>query len=780
MICAICHAAASGPTCSSCGGDTLLNGRYRLEAVLGEGGAGTTFRANDARTREDVAVKELSVRRIDSIKTLELFEREARTLERLEHPDIPAYLADFVVERPGQVCFYLVQELVDGANLQSGAPMPEREVLEVVARLCDILVDLHGRRPPFIHRDIKPSNIMRRGDGRLALIDFGSVRRALEDSIVGGSTVAGTFGYMAPEQLRGHATPASDLYAVGATAVALLTGRDAAELVDPIRPTAWRDAVDARDDVIDLLGRLLEPDDTRRLGDASEAARRARALLKYPSEEAETRRRVEPPPRVPRERATPDDDRLRKQMARELRRQRGWEHWGTTSWAAAVLMGLVAALPLGVLGGTIIGALDEGVPFAWRLAPAWIGVPLWTAHVVYQRGFAQRKNPWRQGALRAALVRSWGVSEQEVAMRAAIRERDVKYLARRLDRFVTRPLAPWPAGSPKAIPLFEARAWGLLHGGRRVAAAEALDEALARGEAAFGADSALHLSQLRQYAPVRATAADYLSRALDERRRAEGGLARLAERRRMTVDEVLAAEVRALEEQLGCDGATRDVAAEVAAVELRRAVRREWFLRWLPRLGDGLTYLRLGLVTFAPAVVLGMAAFSIATCDNPRDSDGAALVPGLVFGGALIGLQVVVGAVLHHLWGRGDWRRELFADFDAIWPPGADQRPRFIEVVEAVWGSPSGPLEPARRAFRELRVEGLGDARRTQVLELGVLVAQDLPELLEAVERLDHHAARDARTRATVLRWAAVRAAREGASAVAQRWMARALALRAR
>src|SRR6185437_13327347 len=87
---------------------------------------------------------------------------------------------------------------------------------------------LHGRAPPIVHRDIKPSNVIRRPDGSFALIDFGAVRDRMKPE--GGSTVVGTFGYMAPEQFQGRAMPASDVYAAGATALTLLTGREPEDL----------------------------------------------------------------------------------------------------------------------------------------------------------------------------------------------------------------------------------------------------------------------------------------------------------------------------------------------------------------------------------------------------------------------------------------------------------------------------------------------------------------------------------------------------------------------
>ena len=92
-----------------------------------------------------------------------------------------------------------------------------------MSRVLDILVYLHGRSPPVIHRDLKPANILRAPDGTVSLVDFGGVTGALREE--GGSTVVGTYGYMAPEQLHGAAGPATDLVrALGATIVSLAGG----------------------------------------------------------------------------------------------------------------------------------------------------------------------------------------------------------------------------------------------------------------------------------------------------------------------------------------------------------------------------------------------------------------------------------------------------------------------------------------------------------------------------------------------------------------------------
>jgi len=235
IICASCtEQVPRRSTCPRCGTSTALEGRYELLEAIGAGSFGTTYRAARLTDRYPVAIKEMLVRRADSVKVMDLFAREARVLEQLEHPGIPRYFEDFVHDAGRSTAFFLVQELIDGEPLHrvfDGRFVRVDEVFRMMAELLDTLVYLHGFSPPVIHRDIKPANVMRRSsDGSLVLIDFGSVRAALsvDDD---GSTVAGTFGFMAPEQFAGRATARSDVYGVAATAVALLSGREPHELM---------------------------------------------------------------------------------------------------------------------------------------------------------------------------------------------------------------------------------------------------------------------------------------------------------------------------------------------------------------------------------------------------------------------------------------------------------------------------------------------------------------------------------------------------------------------
>ncbi len=248
-------------------GETIRDGRFVLLEPIGEGAQGRTFAGIDRRSprggERAVAIKRFEVRGATSWKDVELAEREARVLQSLSHPKLPQYIDHF--EEGGAL--YLVMEKIEGESLGSvhkrGAVLGERDVWRLLQDASDVLDYLHGRAPPVIHRDLKPGNVIRRPDGSFAFVDFGAVRDKLRPK--GGSTVVGTFGYMAPEQVQGRAMPASDVYAVGATAVAMLTGCEPEELphrglgIDVARALAGREAT-----LVRVLERMLEPDPERR------------------------------------------------------------------------------------------------------------------------------------------------------------------------------------------------------------------------------------------------------------------------------------------------------------------------------------------------------------------------------------------------------------------------------------------------------------------------------------------------------------------------------------
>lgn len=262
---------------------SLLNDRFEIIDELGRGAQAVTYKARDHRTDEIVALKELDVRKVADWKAHELFQREAETLRGLDHPAIPRYIDAFVVDGEDEVRLFLAQEYADGPTLEqelkNGARWDEAQILDDLVQLLDALAYLHQLSPPVIHRDIKPSNIVRRSDGRLALIDFGAVQNALP-STVGGSTIIGTPGYMPIEQLMGRAVPATDLYALGATCVRLLSRQEPSSLDVVRNRMQFREHVRVSPRLQEVLECLLEPSAEDRYYDAGELLGELRPLLK--------------------------------------------------------------------------------------------------------------------------------------------------------------------------------------------------------------------------------------------------------------------------------------------------------------------------------------------------------------------------------------------------------------------------------------------------------------------------------------------------------------------
>lgn len=256
-------------------GSDILNGRYRLGPQIGKGAQAVTHRATDVQTGDDVAVKILRLADVSDWKGLELFERETKTLRALSHPNIPGYVDDFMVEgEGGQRTYYLVQEFVDGQPLQRMAPLDVELFRSVLDDLLEILTYLSGHSPPVVHRDVKPDNILLDAAGRAHLVDFGCVQ-VITPRDTGGSTVVGTTGYMAPEQLMGMSDPRSDLYGLGATCVYALTGQSPADLEQRRMKIIWRDNVSTPldRDIMETIDRMIEPHAEDRFESVDEARR---------------------------------------------------------------------------------------------------------------------------------------------------------------------------------------------------------------------------------------------------------------------------------------------------------------------------------------------------------------------------------------------------------------------------------------------------------------------------------------------------------------------------
>ncbi len=302
MLCGACwNETATGAKCAACGAEPLLDGRYRLDAKLGQGAGGIAFAATRVADGLRVCIKGLAYRGMTNFDAERLFRREASVLRQIEHPQVPAYIDDFALGAGPSFTLYLVQELVVGSDLE--AERQERrptvpEVVAVVDELLGIVAHLHALSPPIVHRDIKLRNVMRRaGDGRLVLVDFGSVKEVLHASFDPGLSVQGTLGYMAPEQLRGEASPRSDLYAIGMVAVALLSGREPATMLGAEHEVRWQSTVDVDARLREWLRRMTAADPMARFGDAAEARRALSAAMAPVAAVA----RAAPKPQVPRD-----------------------------------------------------------------------------------------------------------------------------------------------------------------------------------------------------------------------------------------------------------------------------------------------------------------------------------------------------------------------------------------------------------------------------------------------------------------------------------------------
>lgn len=210
---------------------SLLQGRYRIVELLGEGGFGAVYKASDERFQgaRVVAIKEMSDANLtasERAQALADFRHEATLLVQLNHPNLPN-VSDFFEEH-GKV--YLVMEFIEGRTLdeiqeQAKGPLDEMLVMGWAVQLCAVLQYLHTRQPPIIFRDMKPSNVMLTRENQLKLIDFG-IARVFKATAKKDTTLLGSQGYAPLEQYgRGQSDQRSDIYALGATLYQLLTNQ---------------------------------------------------------------------------------------------------------------------------------------------------------------------------------------------------------------------------------------------------------------------------------------------------------------------------------------------------------------------------------------------------------------------------------------------------------------------------------------------------------------------------------------------------------------------------
>ncbi len=288
-------------------------GPYTILAPIGKGGMGEVYRAKDTRLGRDVAVKILPEQVAQNDETLKRFEREARALAALSHPNI---LSIFDVGTEGAIS-YAVTEMLEGEDLRArlnGGPIPWKDALQIAVPIVEGLAAAHSKG--IIHRDLKPENVFLTTDERVKILDFGlatcsfstpegSDAQTMSVFETEKGTVMGTLPYMSPEQVRGlQADSRSDIFAFGCMLYEMITGKrpfsgknqaelSAAILKDP-HPEIAASGKQAPNDLERLINRCLEKNPVQRFQSAGDLAFNLKTVL---SDSTAVRTRTETPRR---------------------------------------------------------------------------------------------------------------------------------------------------------------------------------------------------------------------------------------------------------------------------------------------------------------------------------------------------------------------------------------------------------------------------------------------------------------------------------------------------
>jgi len=201
---------------------SLINNRYRIVEILGQGGMAAVYKAIDQNLGVEVALKE---NLFTTDEYARQFRREAVILANLRHPNLPRVTDHFVIEQQGQ---YLVMDFIEGEDLRQRldrlGPLPDEQVIIIGAAICDALSYMHNCRPAVLHRDIKPGNVKITPEGNIYLVDFGLAKVLHSGQATTTGARAMTPGYSPPEQYgTAHTDARTDIYSLGATLYSALT-----------------------------------------------------------------------------------------------------------------------------------------------------------------------------------------------------------------------------------------------------------------------------------------------------------------------------------------------------------------------------------------------------------------------------------------------------------------------------------------------------------------------------------------------------------------------------
>lgn len=251
----------------------LLQERYRITQLVGQGGMGAVYLANDTRFSSKVCVVKEMLDHFNDPEQRETamqnFYREADLLANLKHNSIPEVFDRFTESNR----HYIVMEYINGTDLearineQGNQPFDEKSVLGWAIQVCDVLSYLHHQKPPIIFRDMKPANLMLTNFGKIYLVDFG-IARFFNPTARG--TMIGTQGYAPPEQYRGQVEPRTDIYALGATMHYMLTGRDPQNEAPFSFPPVRQLNPDVSEDVESLVMSCLDSEMEKRFASADD------------------------------------------------------------------------------------------------------------------------------------------------------------------------------------------------------------------------------------------------------------------------------------------------------------------------------------------------------------------------------------------------------------------------------------------------------------------------------------------------------------------------------
>ncbi|AFZ23926.1 serine/threonine protein kinase [Cylindrospermum stagnale PCC 7417] len=365
----------------------ILQDRYQIQRQLGNNGIRQTWQALDLQATEgknsSVVVKLLAFGGTVQWDDLKLFEREAQILKQLKHPRIPRYIDYFCID-DRNLWFGLVQEYIPGESLKEklvlGKRFSEKQTRKIAVEILKILVYLHELNPGVLHRDIKPSNLIWGEDNQIYLVDFGAVQdKAAKEGVT--FTVVGTYGYAPMEQFGGRAVPSSDLYALGASLIHLLTGTPPSDLPQKDLRLQFADRVNLSPSFVHWLQKLLEPSPEQRFTSAHQAIEALKSGLAVKSAPQNL-------PVLRKEIINNSGCGINNQTETVPEEILGW-NWGAFLlpwfwlWTNQVWIGLFCFIPQ--IGWVMsIGLGSKGNEWAWK-SRRWNSIEQFKAH---QRGWA--------------------------------------------------------------------------------------------------------------------------------------------------------------------------------------------------------------------------------------------------------------------------------------------------------------------------------------------------------------------------------------------------------